>query len=157
MASDAGIPRHVAIVMDGNGRWAKLRYLPRVFGHKAGVDTLVKTVLACADRGIEHLTVFAFSSETLNVYELGDAMDARGWKLDRQMDPPALHLMVSPAHAKVLEQFLHDLKECAASLSSGHPAPEGSAAMYGMVGAVGDRSQVNEFLLDFLDGLFERG
>ncbi|WP_374677492.1 polyprenyl diphosphate synthase [Piscinibacter sp.] len=63
MASDAGIPRHVAIVMDGNGRWAKRRYLPRVFGHKAGVDTLVKTVLACADRGIEHLTVFAFSSE----------------------------------------------------------------------------------------------
>ena len=49
--------------MDGNGRWAKRRYLPRVFGHKAGVDTLVKTVLACADRGIEHLTVFAFSSE----------------------------------------------------------------------------------------------
>ena len=63
MASDAGIPRHVAIMMDGNGRWAKRRYLPRVFGHKAGVDTLVKTVLACADRGIEHLTVFAFSSE----------------------------------------------------------------------------------------------
>ncbi|MFT3665771.1 polyprenyl diphosphate synthase [Piscinibacter sp.] len=63
MASDAGIPRHVAIVMDGNGRWAKRRFLPRVFGHKAGVDTLVKTVLACADRGIEHLTVFAFSSE----------------------------------------------------------------------------------------------
>ncbi|TXC65934.1 di-trans,poly-cis-decaprenylcistransferase [Piscinibacter aquaticus] len=63
MTSDTGIPRHVAIVMDGNGRWAKRRYLPRVFGHKAGVDTLVKTVLACADRGIEHLTVFAFSSE----------------------------------------------------------------------------------------------
>jgi len=57
------LPHHVAIVMDGNGRWAKRRYLPRVFGHKAGVDTLVKTVLACADRGIEHLTVFAFSSE----------------------------------------------------------------------------------------------
>jgi undecaprenyl diphosphate synthase len=59
----AAIPRHVAIVMDGNGRWAKRRFLPRVFGHKAGVDALVRTVLACADRGIEHLTVFAFSSE----------------------------------------------------------------------------------------------
>jgi undecaprenyl diphosphate synthase len=57
------VPRHVAIVMDGNGRWARKRLLPRVFGHKVGVDTLVKTVLACADRGIEHLTVFAFSSE----------------------------------------------------------------------------------------------
>jgi undecaprenyl diphosphate synthase len=57
------VPRHVAIVMDGNGRWAKKRFMPRFFGHKAGVDTLVRTVLACADRGIEHLTVFAFSSE----------------------------------------------------------------------------------------------
>ncbi len=62
-ASPPPLPRHVAIVMDGNGRWAKKRFLPRVFGHKAGVDALVRTVLACADRGIEHLTVFAFSSE----------------------------------------------------------------------------------------------
>jgi undecaprenyl diphosphate synthase len=59
----ASIPRHVAIVMDGNGRWAKKRYMPRVFGHKQGVDALVRTVLACAERGIEYLTVFAFSSE----------------------------------------------------------------------------------------------
>ena len=56
-------PRHVAIVMDGNGRWAKKRFLPRFFGHKAGVDSLVKIVQACIDRGIEHVTVFAFSSE----------------------------------------------------------------------------------------------
>ena len=60
---DAAIPRHVAIVMDGNGRWAKKRYLPRFFGHKQGVDALVRTVQTCADRGIEYLTVFAFSSE----------------------------------------------------------------------------------------------
>ena len=57
------VPRHVAIVMDGNGRWAKKRFMPRVFGHKQGVDALVRTVFACADRGIEYLTVFAFSSE----------------------------------------------------------------------------------------------
>lgn len=49
--------------MDGNGRWAKKRFLPRFFGHKQGVDRLVKTVLACADRGVEYLTVYAFSSE----------------------------------------------------------------------------------------------
>ncbi len=60
---DPRVPRHVAIVMDGNGRWAKKRFMPRFFGHKAGVDTLVRTVLDCADRGIEYLTVFAFSSE----------------------------------------------------------------------------------------------
>jgi undecaprenyl diphosphate synthase len=57
------VPRHVAIVMDGNGRWAKRRFMPRFFGHKQGVDALVRTVLACADRGIEYVTVFAFSSE----------------------------------------------------------------------------------------------
>ncbi len=57
------VPRHVAIVMDGNGRWAKRRFLPRFFGHKQGVDALVRVVQACIDRNIEHLTVFAFSSE----------------------------------------------------------------------------------------------
>ena len=57
------MPRHIAIVMDGNGRWAKKRFMPRFFGHKQGVDALVRTVLSCADRGVEYLTVFAFSSE----------------------------------------------------------------------------------------------
>jgi len=57
------VPRHVAIVMDGNGRWAKKRFMPRFFGHKQGVDALVRCVQACSDRGIEYLTVFAFSSE----------------------------------------------------------------------------------------------
>lgn len=59
----AALPAHVAIVMDGNGRWANKRFLPRVAGHKQGVDALVRIVQACADRGIQHLTVFAFSSE----------------------------------------------------------------------------------------------
>jgi undecaprenyl diphosphate synthase len=63
-AEDASsVPRHVAVVMDGNGRWARQRYMPRFFGHKAGVDVLVKTVNAFADRGVKFLTVFAFSSE----------------------------------------------------------------------------------------------
>ena len=57
------VPRHVAVVMDGNGRWAKQRFMPRFFGHKAGVDALVRAVNLFADRGVEYLTVFAFSSE----------------------------------------------------------------------------------------------
>ena len=60
----SAVPKHVAIVMDGNGRWAKKRFMPRFYGHKQGVDAVVRTVLACADRGVEYLTVFAFSSET---------------------------------------------------------------------------------------------
>jgi undecaprenyl diphosphate synthase len=57
------IPRHVAVVMDGNGRWANKRLMPRIVGHKFGVDALVRIIDASIDRGIEYLTVFAFSSE----------------------------------------------------------------------------------------------
>ena len=63
MSREAALPRHVAIVMDGNGRWAKKRFMPRFVGHTQGVDAILKTVRACADRGIDYLTVFAFSSE----------------------------------------------------------------------------------------------
>jgi undecaprenyl diphosphate synthase len=63
MERDPRIPRHVAVVMDGNGRWAKNRYMPRFFGHKAGVDTLIRAIDLFADRGVKYLTVFAFSSE----------------------------------------------------------------------------------------------
>ncbi|HZM34941.1 MAG TPA: polyprenyl diphosphate synthase [Burkholderiales bacterium] len=56
-------PRHVAIIMDGNGRWAKSRRLPRIAGHRRGVEAVRATVRACADRGVEFLTLFAFSSE----------------------------------------------------------------------------------------------
>jgi undecaprenyl diphosphate synthase len=57
------VPRHLAIIMDGNGRWAKKRFLPRVAGHKQGVETVRQVVKACIERGIEYLTLFAFSSE----------------------------------------------------------------------------------------------
>lgn len=57
------VPRHVAIVMDGNGRWAHQRRLPRLAGHKQGVEALQRVVKACIDRGVKVLTVFAFSSE----------------------------------------------------------------------------------------------
>ena len=58
-----GIPRHIAIIMDGNGRWATKRFLPRVAGHAKGVKTVRKVVEACIDRGVDYLTLFAFSSE----------------------------------------------------------------------------------------------
>ncbi len=57
------VPRHVAIIMDGNGRWAARRGLPRSAGHKAGVDALRRAVKAAADFGIEYLTIYSFSSE----------------------------------------------------------------------------------------------
>ena len=60
------VPHHIAIVMDGNGRWATQRYLPRVAGHKKGVDALRACVRHCGERGVKVLTVFAFSSENWN-------------------------------------------------------------------------------------------
>ena len=57
------MPRHVAIIMDGNGRWATGRFLPRVAGHGKGVEAVREIVEACAVRGVEYLTLFAFSSE----------------------------------------------------------------------------------------------
>ena len=57
------IPRHVCVIMDGNGRWAKKRLLPRVMGHKRGLTALENLAARCAELGVEYLTVFAFSTE----------------------------------------------------------------------------------------------
>ena len=57
------VPNHIAIIMDGNGRWAKKRFMPRVAGHKRGVETVREIIKACAQRGVAYLTLFAFSSE----------------------------------------------------------------------------------------------
>lgn len=61
--SNAAIPRHVAIIMDGNGRWAKARGLPRIRGHHVGADSVRAILLACRKIGVEYLTLYAFSSE----------------------------------------------------------------------------------------------
>ncbi|MBQ1657482.1 MAG: undecaprenyl diphosphate synthase family protein, partial [Rhodocyclaceae bacterium] len=57
------IPRHIAIIMDGNGRWARQRMLPRVAGHRRGVEAVRNVLRACIRRGVEYVTLFAFSSE----------------------------------------------------------------------------------------------
>ena len=57
------VPKHIAVIMDGNGRWAKKRFLPRVAGHTKGLDVVRSIVEACSKQGVEFLTLFAFSSE----------------------------------------------------------------------------------------------
>ncbi|ENO90295.1 undecaprenyl diphosphate synthase [Thauera linaloolentis 47Lol = DSM 12138] len=57
------VPQHIAIIMDGNGRWARKRFMPRVAGHSRGLESVRAVVKACVERGIEYLTLFAFSSE----------------------------------------------------------------------------------------------
>jgi undecaprenyl diphosphate synthase len=85
------IPHHVAIVMDGNGRWATRRYLPRVAGHKKGMDVLRACVRHCGERGVQVLTVFAFSSENWNrpAEEVSSLMELLAMALGREV--PQLH------------------------------------------------------------------
>ena len=60
------VPEHIAIIMDGNGRWAKERGLPRVQGHRAGAESVREAVAACSELGVKYLTLYAFSSENWN-------------------------------------------------------------------------------------------
>jgi len=87
MAEQVSAPRHIAIVMDGNGRWASKRFLPRIAGHKQGVDALKRIVSACPARNIAVLTVFAFSSENWNrpVEEVSGLMDILALALSREV------------------------------------------------------------------------
>ncbi|MBK6293907.1 MAG: di-trans,poly-cis-decaprenylcistransferase [Rhodoferax sp.] len=100
MTEPSSAPRHIAVVMDGNGRWASQRFLPRVAGHKQGVDVLRRFVKACAARGVAVLTVFAFSSENWQrpADEVSGLMDLLAIALSREVpqlkaDGVALHFV----------------------------------------------------------------
>jgi len=82
------VPRHVAIIMDGNGRWAKQRYLPRVAGHRKGVEAVRGVVRACIERGVDYLTLFAFSSENWRrpAEEISILMDLFLRALEQEVD-----------------------------------------------------------------------
>ena len=81
-------PRHVAIIMDGNGRWAKRRFLPRVAGHRAGAEAVRTTVKAAADLGLQALTLYAFSSENWrrSTEEVSDLMGLLRHYLRKEVD-----------------------------------------------------------------------
>ncbi len=87
MTSATDVPQHVAVVMDGNGRWATQRYLPRIAGHRQGVEVLKRMVRACAERDIATLTVFAFSSENWRrpADEVSGLMDILMMALSREV------------------------------------------------------------------------
>lgn len=85
------IPQHIAIIMDGNGRWAKARLLPRMAGHRAGAENLRRIVTACTDFGVKYLTIFAFSTENWKrpADEVNGLMDIFVDFLDKEI--PKLH------------------------------------------------------------------
>ena len=99
-AGGGSIPRHVAIIMDGNGRWAKQRGLPRVAGHRAGAEAVRRTLRAAAKNGVEVITLYAFSSENWrrSEEEVSDLKGLLGYYLERELDSLAkegvrLHLI----------------------------------------------------------------
>ena len=105
--------------------------------------------------GRPHMTVFAFDSDEVDVFTLGSKMDARGWHLDRNQFPAALHMMVTPAHADVADELLSDLR---AATDEARDAPagsaEGMAAIYGAAAAMPDRGAVADFAIAFMDDLY---
>ena len=90
MATHPEVPRHIAIIMDGNGRWAKERGLPRLEGHRAGAESVREVMEACIELGVEYLTLYAFSSENWSrpATEVGALMTL----LDRFLDEKAKDL-----------------------------------------------------------------
>lgn len=90
------MPRHVAVIMDGNGRWATKRFLPRVAGHAKGVETVRSIVEACAVRGIEYLTLFAFSSEN--------------WRRPDEEISVLMHLFVTALEREVSKMHTNDIR-----------------------------------------------
>jgi undecaprenyl diphosphate synthase len=81
------VPKHVAIIMDGNGRWAVSRRRPRAYGHRAGVDSVRETVRACGELGVEVLTLYAFSTENWGrpKTEVTELMRLLAWALKREV------------------------------------------------------------------------
>ncbi|RJQ10851.1 MAG: aspartate aminotransferase family protein [Bacillota bacterium] len=142
--------------------WAVLNYLGEE-GYLRLTETTMRTTEALM-KGINaidglrvlgdpDMSVFAFASDSLDVYVVADLMDARGWHLDRQQMPSSLHLMVTPAHAGIVEAFLGDLRAVVQEVRS---APEGSlgggmAAIYGGIAKMPDRTFVHDFLAGVLD------
>jgi undecaprenyl diphosphate synthase len=110
------VPRHIAIVMDGNGRWASKRFLPRIAGHKQGVEVLKRTVRTCVLRGVQVLTVFAFSSENWRrpADEVSGLMDILVVALSRelnQLKKEGVHLQFIGARQDLSQRVQQSLLE----------------------------------------------
>ena len=97
------------------------------------------------------MSVFSFTSDEINIFQLGDELDKKGWHLDRIQFPSALHMMVNPHHADVTDGFLNDLRKAISEVRK-YPekVSEGDSAMYGMIASLPDRAKVKNFIVNFL-------
>ncbi|MET1076603.1 MAG: polyprenyl diphosphate synthase [Pseudomonas sp.] len=123
-AASSTVPRHVAIIMDGNNRWAKKRLLPGVAGHKAGVDAVRAVIEVCAEAGVEVLTLFAFSSENWQrpAEEVGALMELFLSALRREakkLDKNAISLKIIGDRSRFHPELQAAMRE-AEAVTSGH-------------------------------------
>lgn len=144
--------------------WAILNYFGEE-GYLCLAEKAMKTTRALIDGinsipglyvlGRPHMSVFAFTSDTVNVYALGSAMQARGWHLDALQLPPCLHIMVTAAHENIVDTFLADLREAVRETrESKTEIPAGAAALYGMLGTIENRQMADELVLELLDNVY---
>ncbi len=141
--------------------WAVMNFLG-----EEGYLGLARTTLDATDRliagigaidglrvlGRPDMTILAFTSDDRDIFAVGDAMDRRGWKVDRQHLPDSLHLVVTANHGPFVEGFLSDLSAAAAEVGPGGGAVAGQGAMYGMAGVAPASGDIREYLYDLLEG-----
>lgn len=142
--------------------WAVINYLGEE-GYLRLANIVMKTTQKLIDGinnipqlkvlGKPNMSVFSYTSDSLDIYGIGEEMTKRGWSLDRQQLPSSLHMMVTPAHEKVADKFLQDLEDSVQSMIKNPTEPEGMAAMYGAMVSMPERSSINGFIHSFLDSL----
>ena len=142
--------------------WAVLNYLG-VEGYTRLARVVMDTTDAIKDGisgipdlrviGDPDMSVFAFTSDSLDIHAVADVLDQAGWHPDRQQNPSSLHCMVTPAHENAVQPFLAALKDAVDSVRSGDAAPSGKAAVYGMLDKLPDRGQVQNVVLDSMERL----
>jgi undecaprenyl diphosphate synthase len=120
---EGAVPRHVAVIMDGNGRWAARRHMPRLAGHRAGVEAVRRTVQAAGDMGIEALTLYAFSSENWRrpPDEISDLMGLLRFYLKREiaaLDRNGVRLRLIGDWRSFDPELVRDLEAAVARLAS---------------------------------------
>jgi tyrosine decarboxylase MnfA len=145
--------------------WAAMRHLGM-----EGYLSLAKTVMDASKKLIEGInkipelyiigdpvmSVFSFTSDDIDIYYLGDLLDKKGWHLDRIQFPNALHMMVNPHHAEIVDPFLKDLKETVNEVvNNPGESSDGDAAIYGMIASLPDRNKVKEYIVNFLKSQYK--
>jgi hypothetical protein len=122
---------------EGYARLAKV-IMDTALALRRGIDAIPGLQII----GDPDVSLMAFGSDELDIYAVGDALDQLDWHPDRQQAPPSLHLMVTPAHAPIVEPFLAAVRQAVESVRAGEVVSGGTAAMYGAAAKMPDRGAV---------------